>query len=95
VEDGVDFVAELRADGTLHLREEPVDRHLRRGEILPSLVLDLKQLWTQRKKTPEVEDWLTGLERALPIADFKGTPEQVGYQVKVWILNYLKPKNDT
>ena len=95
-DDETDFVAELRADGILQLREEQVGRRIGRGEKLPSLDLDLRLLWEQGKKTeaPEPANWLDEMIAAIPVADFSGTPEKLGYQVKVWVLNYLKRKNE-
>ena len=96
VTDETDFVAELRSDGILQLREEPVGRRLGRGEKLPSLDIDLRLLWEQGKKAeaPDPSNWLDELIAAIPIADFNGSPDKVGYQVKVWVLNYLKRKNE-
>jgi hypothetical protein len=94
-EDGEsDFVAELRGNGTLKLRMEPTGRKLVRNEVLPEMELDLHELWRNRKTAPESDNWLDELIAAIPIADFSGPPDRVGYQAKVWILNYLKQKNE-
>lgn len=89
-----DFVVELQGDGKLKLREEPVGRKLVRNEKVPSMEVDLHELWRNRKTVPESDNWLDDLIAAIPIADFSGTPDKVGYLVKVWILNYLKQKNE-
>ncbi len=90
-EDGEnDFVAELRGDGRLRLRVEPVGRKLQRNEVLLGMELDLHEVWRNRKTEPEQVNWLDKLIAAIPIADFSGPPDKVGYQVKVFILNHLK-----
>ena len=93
ITDGDDLVAEFRDDGTISIREEPTERKLRRGEKLPEVVLNVREVWETRKNAQSAEDAKSLIEKVcakLPIADLSGTPERVGYQAKVWLLNALK-----
>lgn len=94
VEDDEDLVVELADDGSLRIRAEPVTRRLRRGEVLPEVVVDVRKTWDERKKDDasphQIERIIDRVIARLPIADLSGTPEKVGYQAKVWLLNELR-----
>ena len=93
-----DLVAEFRDDGTIAIREEPVDRKLKRGEKLPEIVIDVRDTWEAGKKKAqtaaaapkEIESVIDRILAKLPIADLSGTPEKVGYHAKVWLMRELK-----
>lgn len=87
-----DFVATLQGDRKLELRLEPLDRRMKRGEKCESMVVDLEELWDARAKPKEIptDSFVDDLIRKLPIADFSGAPDKVGYAAKVWLLNELK-----
>lgn len=93
----LDLVAELRDDGTISIREEPVDRKLKRGEQLPEVIIDVRETWEAGKKNTvskaapkEIESVIDRVLARLPIADLTGTPEQVGYRAKAWLMKELK-----
>jgi hypothetical protein len=96
--DGDDLVVEMGDDGTVRIREEPVHRKLKRGEVLPEVVLDVREIWDRRADTEPagaVESLVDRLMAAVPIADLSGTPEQVGYKAKAFLMGVLKKeKND-
>lgn len=93
-----DLVVEFRDNGTIAIREEPVDRKLKRGEKLPEVVISVRETWDAGKKkasnaaaTPKaIESAIDRVIAKLPIADFSGAPDKVGYQVKVWLMNELQ-----
>lgn len=97
-ENAIDLVAEFRDDGTIAIREEPVDRKLKRGEKLPEVVINVRETWNAGKKkatnasaAPKaIESAIDRVIAKLPIADFSGTPDKVGYQAKVWLMNELQ-----
>lgn len=97
-DDALDLVAEFRDDGTIAIREEPVDRKLKRGEKLPEVVINVRDTWTAGKKKAstaaaapkEIETVIDKVLARLPVADLTGTPEKVGYQAKVWLMRELK-----
>lgn len=93
IEDDHDLVAEICDDGTLRIREEPVNRKLRRGEVLPEVALIARDIWEARKTEAPVGDTERRIDKVLarlPIADLSGSPEQVGYRAKVWLMKELK-----
>lgn len=97
-ETALDLVAELRDDGTIAIREEPVDRKLKRGEKLPEVVINIRETWDAGKKKAsnakaapkEIESAIDRVLARLPIADLSGPPEKVGYQAKVWLMKELQ-----
>jgi hypothetical protein len=93
IEDDQDLVAEINEDGTLRIREEPVHRKLKRGEAIPEVVLVARDIWDARKTEAPVGDTESRIDKVLarlPIADLSGSPEQVGYRAKVWLMAELK-----
>ena len=87
-----DFVVEIRRDGMIVVREEPL-RRLRRGEKLPEVVIDPWEAWRNRTaaQVMEPETWVDALIRDLPVAKFEGeNPSKVAYAMKVWLLEELK-----
>lgn len=93
IENDQDLVAEICDDGTLRIREEPTNRRLKRGEVLPEVVLVVRDIWETRKKEAPVADVERRIGKVLvrlPIADLSGTAEQVGYKAKVWLMRELK-----
>lgn len=94
IEDGSDLVVELRPGGKLRLFLEPVARRLRRNESLPDVEFDLREMWEARADAASRVDWVTGLIKKLPVADFSGPPEKVGYKVQVWLLAELKKMHE-
>lgn len=97
-ETATDMVAEFRDNGTIAIREEPVNRKLKRGEKLPEIVINIRETWEAGKKKAsnaaaapkEIESAIDRVLARLPIADLSGTPEKVGYQAKVWLMRELK-----
>lgn len=98
ISDGDDLVVELVDDGTIRIREEPVHRKLRRGEVLPEVVLDVREIWAKRGEAEPAgaaESLVDRLLAAVPIADLSGTPQQMGYKTKAFLMGALKKeKND-
>lgn len=93
VKDDQDLVAEICDNGTLRIREEPTNRRLKRGEVLPEVVLVIRDIWEARKAEAPVGDVERQIDKVLarlPIADLSSTPEQVGYKAKVWLMHALK-----
>ena len=92
----MDLVAEFREDGTIAIREEPVDRKLKRGEKLPEVVINVMDTWTSGKNkvtndAPKaIESSIDRILARLPVADLSGPPERVGYQAKVWLMRELQ-----
>ena len=94
----VDLVAEMRDDGTISIREEPVDRKLKRGEKLPEVIIDVRETWEGGKKKAsnaaaapkEIESAIDRILAKLPIADLSGDPDKVGYRAKVWLMKELQ-----
>lgn len=97
-ESATDMVAEFRDDGTVAIREEPVDRKLKRGEKLPEVVINVRDTWEAGKKKAstakaapkEIESAIDRVIARLPIADLTGTPEKVGYHAKAWLMRELQ-----
>lgn len=92
----VDLVAEMNADGTISIREEPVGRRLGRGEELPEVRVRVRDVWDNSLSVEPItasESWVDALLSSLPIANFSGSPERVGYLAKVWIMNELKRRS--
>lgn len=88
VEDDQDLVVELRGDDTIAIREEPVNRRLRRGEKLDELVLNPRELWDARKAKPKLEDIEARIDKVLarmPLMQL-GANDRLAYQAKVWLM---------
>lgn len=87
-----DFVVVIRGDRKLEIKLEPNGRRLGRGEKVETLELDLEELWDNRAKPKEIpaDSFVDDLLKKLPVASLSGTPEKVGYVVKVWLLGELK-----
>lgn len=96
----LDLVVELRDNGTITIREEPVDRKLKRGEKLPEIEINVRDTWeVGKKKTTHAaaraapEEIVSAIDRViakLPIADLSSTPELVGYKAKAWLMKELQ-----
>jgi hypothetical protein len=97
-ENATDLVAEFRDDGTIAIREEPVDRKLKRGEKLPEVVINIRETWDAGKKKANnaaaapkaIESAIDRVIARLPIADLSGSPDKVGYNAKAWLMNELQ-----
>jgi hypothetical protein len=90
-----DLVVELKSDGQVIFRKEPVDRKIKRGEQLPERRLNVREVMGDLGNRPTKELEVTSIIEALmakaPIAQFEGdTPRNVSYSMKVWLLKELK-----
>jgi hypothetical protein len=93
IQDSEDLVVEMSDDGNIKIRKEPTDRKLRRGEVLPEVVINVQDAWDNRKEetpTNELESRIDKVLAKLPIADLSGSPGQVGYIAKIWLMRELK-----
>lgn len=96
----LDLVVELRDNGTIAIREEPVDRKLKRGEKLHEIEINVRDTWDVGKKKAthavakaapkEIESAIDRVIAKLPIADLSSTPARVGYQAKAWLMKELQ-----
>lgn len=97
-ETATDLVAEFRDDGTIAIREEPVDRKLKRGEKLPEVVINVRETWNSGKKKANnaaaapkaIESAIDRVLAKLPIADLSGSPDKIGYHAKAWLIKELQ-----
>lgn len=94
VSEGRDLVVELDAGGLVRIREEPVDRRLRRGEVLPEVVIDVREAFDKGPGCAP-EDWIeraaARLESKAAIADFgEEAGAKPAYAMKVWLTKALK-----
>jgi len=90
--DDEDLVVEMRDDGTIAIREEPVNRRLKRNEQLDELVIDVRAAWEARKSQPKVGDIERRIDKVLaklPVMALSGAPDKVGYQAKVWLMDAM------
>jgi len=87
-----DLVVELNAEQGIVIRKEPADRKLKRGEVLPSVVINPEEAYkNDGNPAMEIAEILTILTRSMPIASFiEGPPNHVDYRAKVWLLAELK-----
>jgi hypothetical protein len=95
-----DLVVEFRDNGTVAIREEPVDRKLKRGEKLPEVEINVRETWEAGKNKAthsvakaapkELESAIDRVIAKLPIADLSGDPEKVGYRAKAWLMKELQ-----
>lgn len=97
-ETATDMVAEFREDGTIAIREEPVDRKLGRGEKLPEVVIDIREAWeagqkkavTAQAAPKAVETAIDRVLARLPVADLsEASPGKFTYNAKVWLMKEL------
>jgi hypothetical protein len=70
-----------------------VFRRLKRGEVLPEVIINARAAWDNRQKESPIDDVERRIDKVLariPIADLSGSAEQVGYRAKVWLMSELK-----
>lgn len=96
-----DLVAELRDDGTIAIREEPVDRKLKRGEKLLEVIINVSDAWvagknkaTAKAEAPRaLESAIDRVLSRLPIAELNEQPGQADkfvYRAKAWLMKELQ-----
>lgn len=86
-----DLVVEINDEQGIVIRKEPADRKLRRGEVLPSVVINPAEAYkNDGNPAMDIAKILQELTRRMPIASFiEGPPNHVDYRAKVWLLAEL------
>lgn len=93
VKDDLDLVVELREGGIIAVRQEPVDRRLKRGEVLPEVCLSVENVWASRKEEKPPKETQSSLEKSIdrlvsriPIASFgEDLGDKETYRIKAWL----------
>lgn len=84
------LVALIQDDGTVTIADKPATGRRKRGTQPKVVTVDLVDVWKHREDSAAVETVFDDLLRKMPVADFTGTPEKVGYQAKVWLMKQLR-----
>lgn len=84
------LVAMIQDDGTVTIADKPVAGRRKRGTQPKVVTIALVDVWKHREDPAGVESVFDRILKRMPVADFAGTPEKVGYQAKVWLMRQLK-----